>query len=1393
MTNDLVCLDVFVNSETEGFQKAVATLTRCGIIKGVAILSTKPAWPVAMEEREEACESAGVSFGVGGRGENNSSVVVDKSNIMKNNDDDNDNDDSQIMDIRGNAAMAENDVNDDNVEHDNDEAPLAGVRLYYVDEEIAAATPTAQTSSTTTTAPSSGYSFPYPHSSSSSDSEDNDDGSTSTVVHNDCPPPPINATKDEINKLYWEWCYGPLSSSSSSSSYSSTATTTTIPTVVVIKDSEEGTIGVITTGSSYSGSRRREGLLPGKSCLSTSRKDDIMPTATKKSISREDSMTPRRLHLHHHHSPPLNVDDEEYRGGGSNSSAAVVVTTNNFSTPPDDDNNGSNAAAASTHTTTTATSTQQRQRQVVKQQRQSAVKFGTNTAAMFDSQLPITYCMTPIPYDDVQRIFPMIDNNQRAATTSTNDDGGGDATTAADDGRETARNIKLLAEWDDDFDNYTIEEDDDIYYNNFEDDDDDGNTDTGVENNCNGSSSNLRTQRTTKDIVGLSTPGGRTMKRGRKRTPSTRKQQQQQQQRLSSASRRKSSIFGSGGGKHQQRRGLIDFDNESDDGECGLLPFAVTINPDEYVSPTSTSTSTTTTATITTATTNQATSISLVGIMTPAGTATNPPPMLDNDDKEVLLSAMTTRDSLESVYVSPGSFKSSASSTIMTFDIVRGGNDEGCYYRHHAVNSKDTQQQQQPQQQQWERESFDSSFSISSGSNAASGTPSSARTSSSTLLRAVHASGALLHGSNNKDGHHHDDTNNDSNNVFNNDNSRIRPNQLKYSPRSSIGSCSSSSSSGGTLLGETFTSPSDKSGSGCNSLSSDIMSLFTHQFIGDDTTTTTTIDQQYSPTNCTTTTTDQEQQPPYLTLDKQLLILSNHPMQSFHTSIFDLIQWSCSSTYVDTDIMTFLMNVLSMKGGLSPSTIFDIIVYGIEQFRLLFSGKSFGTILMEEIETMTMKTSTSCLHPTATTEHDRLKHNDADCQTISSSIQKYYQSACLDWSRLEMEITDRALIRLRSWAESIEMHIQEFDNVLSTTTASYTQLMNADSMTESSILPRSRRGKKKSQITQARIDTLRSNVASLEDELAMEVNRLDQLIRTKQLFDARWDVERWSPISALYVEIRTSILLPSPIAVGHGMTQFSFQLLNGSAEIVMEILSDGDVKISNNDDDDDDVSVFSGNSDTSKSMTAKVSQLGYFIKDGGASMKLLKAILMGNDSDETMRVDNSFFGPYPLRTSLSSFIIGEAGSSNFFRDEILHHSSLIFSRIDTLVRSVREVEVDCYMLCVDVDSSGTDVSLSISLSHESDIELVLQINFLFDNLLHDSWCIMSLAPTNVHVSIISNSNDKVSQSSLLLGNQMQERAQRMIHAKSSSSSSTSDPILLRMICVEMKGMFYTMK
>lgn len=46
------------------------------------------------------------------------------------------------------------------------------------------------------------------------DDEDDDDdcseASGDTVVHNDCPMPPPNATQEEITRFYWEWCYGPI-------------------------------------------------------------------------------------------------------------------------------------------------------------------------------------------------------------------------------------------------------------------------------------------------------------------------------------------------------------------------------------------------------------------------------------------------------------------------------------------------------------------------------------------------------------------------------------------------------------------------------------------------------------------------------------------------------------------------------------------------------------------------------------------------------------------------------------------------------------------------------------------------------------------------------------------------------------------------------------------------------------------------------------------------------------------------------------------------------------------------------------------------------------------------------------------------------------------------------
>ena len=40
------------------------------------------------------------------------------------------------------------------------------------------------------------------------DSLSSSDNSSHTIEH--CPQPPANSTQDEINKFYWEWCYGPV-------------------------------------------------------------------------------------------------------------------------------------------------------------------------------------------------------------------------------------------------------------------------------------------------------------------------------------------------------------------------------------------------------------------------------------------------------------------------------------------------------------------------------------------------------------------------------------------------------------------------------------------------------------------------------------------------------------------------------------------------------------------------------------------------------------------------------------------------------------------------------------------------------------------------------------------------------------------------------------------------------------------------------------------------------------------------------------------------------------------------------------------------------------------------------------------------------------------------------
>ena len=160
---------------------------------------------------------------------------------------------------------------------------------------------------------------------------------------------------------------------------------------------------------------------------------------------------------------------------------------------------------------------------------QSAVKFGANSAAEFDLEMPTTE-MKPMPLNVVQEIFP----NDKVETEMDIEN--------EEFSRETARNVSMLAQWDDDFD--TIIDNDS---------DEDG------------------------EEVQLP-------KRRRKQTP------YKQRGRGNSVSRprktrRQSSIFGSA----ERGRSLLDISDETDEDSISGLTLSVTIGADEFTSPSSNS------------------------------------------------------------------------------------------------------------------------------------------------------------------------------------------------------------------------------------------------------------------------------------------------------------------------------------------------------------------------------------------------------------------------------------------------------------------------------------------------------------------------------------------------------------------------------------------------------------------------------------------------------------------------------------------------------------------------------------------------------------------------------------------------------------------------------------
>jgi hypothetical protein len=507
-----------------------------------------------------------------------------------------------------------------------------------------------------------------------------------------------------------------------------------------------------------------------------------------------DSMTPRRLL--HHTSPSYSNLENHGDGGDCNdpSSSALHRQPQHqtmggdyaLSTPTDENdisnnNNNNNNCGLRHHPIHPSTATTNSK---PKPHHTSAIKFGINTAAEFHMSQPTTE-MTPIPLSEVEQILPLNDKEDEAAKEE------------HVHSRETAKNVAMLAEWDDDFDSFVEDSDDD---------DDDNNDIEDVMMSTGEASSAYRSR--TSDL-----PGGRTMKRGRKRTPYKTKKLKSHRESSgggiggggrrrsvsssgASSRRRESSLFS------RERRSLIDLDDsmditaeedgrQMDDENNTLLPYSVYIDPTEYTSPSSTSIS------------DSVSTLSTPGVVS---TTTKNADVLvtktssDNITEGVAATTASSREesqrhSLDSACVSPGSLKSSlAGDSNSILSTALGMNHIGCDSRPND-NVRRTNDL-------FGRQSSDSNSSANTGKE----TPNSARTSSSTILRAVHASGALLPGISPRGDSGHSVTRGEDckgtednlsfsmEEVKHSDeggSGRLRPNQLKYSPSNSS-SCGSS-------------------------------------------------------------------------------------------------------------------------------------------------------------------------------------------------------------------------------------------------------------------------------------------------------------------------------------------------------------------------------------------------------------------------------------------------------------------------------------------------------------------------------------------------------------------------------------------------------------------------
>lgn len=514
----------------------------------------------------------------------------------------------------------------------------------------------------------------------------------------------------------------------------------------------------------------------------------------------------------------------------------------------------------------------------------------------------------------------------------------------------------------------------------------------------------------------------------------------------------------------------------------------------------------------------------------------------------------------------------------------------------------------------------------------------------------------------------------------------LMPNQLKYSPKESTPGANTSFSSS-------------------DSLGSDIMRMFTKHSLEDETEGNL--------------------------LGRQLSILCTHPTEGFHTNMSDLEQCIAAS---GKSSLQFVNDHVSKGMDLSTSLSLLNESDSSDNASMFCGNSQWMASAMSKDEVSFME---QCFESMSENLHDAIDASDfcrgrakvatdPDVQTIASCLQILQEVSSFSWSS-SVELSCAQTI-LDKFVSNSETHLQEARRDLATFDAKLretTSMISQQHLTSRRLKTRKRKASSKTN------DTIES-IKRLESELAQETERLNACKRARDIFTAHLDVERASPISAISEEIRTTIY-PAPLT--HNGSDFSFSLLDGMAEIAMNVSLEEDA--------------------------LQNIEIGCFLKDDGAvSISLLKALLLGY----TELDPNQGHGPFPLRNSLQSFFLPSYSSESMhvgMRD-LFADATQMFFRIDSLVRTVNKLEREamCSFIC---DHQG-NVTISATFATGDDS---IRIDFLFR-----TWTLTTV-PYDV---VVTNSSAGKEAASLTLTSQQQ--------ARDVLKSERKDPSLLKRICDE---------